>query len=59
MDQHQRNRSASQLSDLWLFKEPLPEQWKIHRVIYAINAVESINAWTRKAIKARGHFPGV
>jgi putative transposase len=30
---------------------------EVRRVIYTTNAVESINARIRKAVKARGHFP--
>ncbi len=29
----------------------------VRRVIYTTNAIESINAWLRKIIKTRGHFP--
>ena len=29
----------------------------VRRVIYTINAIESINAQLRKIIKTRGHFP--
>ena len=30
---------------------------EIRRVIYTTNAIESVNARIRKAIKTRGHFP--
>lgn len=29
----------------------------IHKVIYTTNAIESINAQLRRAVKTRGHFP--
>jgi putative transposase len=30
---------------------------EMRRVIYTTNAIESVNAWLRKIIKTRGHFP--
>jgi transposase-like protein len=30
---------------------------EIRRVIYSTNAIESLNARFRRAVKARGHFP--
>ena len=30
---------------------------EVRRVIYTTNAIESVNARIRKAVKARGHFP--
>ena len=30
---------------------------EIREVIYTTNAIESVNARIRKAVKARGHFP--
>ena len=30
---------------------------EVRRVIYTTNAIKSVNAWLRKIIKTRGHFP--
>ena len=30
---------------------------EVRQVIYTTNAIESVNARIRKAVKARGHFP--
>ena len=30
---------------------------EVRRVIFSTNAIESLNAWFRRAVRARGHFP--
>ena len=40
-------------ADLYIFAYP-PE---VRRIIYTTNAIESLNASVRKAVRNKGHFP--
>jgi putative transposase len=44
-------RNWSEVIPFFAFPEP------VRRIIYTTNAIESLNAKLRKAVKARGHFP--